>query len=95
VLVVTGQREVMELAGVEGWWRRLLELIAASTGVGSRGFGSADQHGMEWWCSRGHYIGQSQGEEAVAVGARARPMAVNGAILSGGGNGRGKREPVR
>jgi hypothetical protein len=95
VLVVTGQREVVELAGIEGWWRRLLELIAASTGVGSRGFGSADQHGMEWWCSRGHYIGQSQGEEAVAVGARARPMAVNGAILSGGGNGRGKREPVR
>jgi hypothetical protein len=55
------------LVGIEGWWWQLLELVATSTGVGRRGFGSGDQRGVEWWCSRGHYIGQSWGEEAVAV----------------------------
>jgi hypothetical protein len=58
---------VVELASGEGGWRQLLELIGTSTGVGRRGFGSADQRGVEWWCSRGHYIGRSRGEEAVAV----------------------------
>jgi hypothetical protein len=38
VLVVTGWWEAVELAGVEGWWQRLLELIAASIGTGRRGF---------------------------------------------------------
>jgi hypothetical protein len=57
----------VELAGIEGWWRRLLELVAVATGVGRRGFGSGDRHGMEWLCSRGHYIGWSRGEKAVVV----------------------------
>jgi hypothetical protein len=66
-LVVTGWWEAVELAGIEGWWRRLLELIAVSTGVGRRGFGSGDQRDVEWLCSRGLYIGWSQGEKVVAV----------------------------
>jgi hypothetical protein len=67
VLVVTGRREAVELAGIEGWWRRLLELVAVSTGVGRRGFGSGDRRGVEWLCSQGLYIGWSQGEKVVAV----------------------------
>jgi hypothetical protein len=55
------------LAGIEGWWRRLLELVTVATGVGRRGFGSGDRRGMEWLCSRGLYIGWSQGEKVVAV----------------------------
>jgi hypothetical protein len=66
-LVVTGRREAVELAGIKGWWRRLLELVAVSTGVGRRGFGSGDRRGVEWLCSRGLYIGWSQGEKVVAV----------------------------
>jgi hypothetical protein len=57
----------VELAGIEGWWRRLLELITVATGVGRRGFGSGDQRDMEWLCSRGLYIGWSRGEKVVAV----------------------------
>jgi hypothetical protein len=45
VLVVTGWQEAVELAGVEGWWQRLLELIAMSTGVRRRGFGRENQRG--------------------------------------------------
>jgi hypothetical protein len=67
VLVVTGRREVVELAGIEGWWRWLLELVTVSTGVGRRGFGSGDRCGVEWLCSRGLYIGWSRGEKVVAV----------------------------
>jgi hypothetical protein len=67
VLVVTRRREAMELAGIEGWWWRLLELVAVSTGVGWRGFGSGDWRGVEWLCSRGLYIGWSRGEKVVAV----------------------------
>jgi hypothetical protein len=32
--VVIGWREAVDSAGIKGWWWRLLELIAASTGVG-------------------------------------------------------------
>jgi hypothetical protein len=66
-LVVTGRREAVELASFEGWWRRLLDLVVALTGVGRRGFGSGDRRGVEWWWSHGLYIGWSQGEEVVAV----------------------------
>jgi hypothetical protein len=66
-LVVTGRREAVELASIEGWWRRLLELITVSTGVGRRRFGSGDRRGVEWLCSRGLYIGWSRGEKVVAV----------------------------
>jgi hypothetical protein len=52
---------------IEVWWRWLLELIAVSTGVGRRGFGSGDRHGVEWLCSRGLCIGWSRGEKVVAV----------------------------
>jgi hypothetical protein len=45
VLVVTGWREAVELAGVEGWWQWLLELIAMSTGARRRGFGRENQRG--------------------------------------------------
>jgi hypothetical protein len=65
--VVTGRWEVVELAGIEGWWRRLLELVTVATGVGRRVFGSGDRRGMEWLCSRGLYIGWSRGEKVVAV----------------------------
>jgi hypothetical protein len=65
--VVTGRREAVELVGIEGWWRWLLELIAVATGVGRRGFGSGDRRGVEWLCSRGLYIGWSRGEKVVAV----------------------------
>jgi len=57
----------VELAGIEGWWRRLLELVMVATGVGRRGFGSGDRRGMEWLCSQGLYIGWSRGEKVVAV----------------------------
>jgi hypothetical protein len=49
-------REAVELAGIEGWWRRLLELITASTGSGRRGFGRGNQRGDARW-DWGRFIG--------------------------------------
>jgi hypothetical protein len=43
--VVTGWREAVELAGIEGWWQRLLELIAVATGVGIGAAWSGCAHG--------------------------------------------------
>jgi hypothetical protein len=64
----TGDGEAAKLAGGEEALRHPLELDAAIFWAWRRGAIGGDGRGVEWWCSRGLYVGWSRGEEAVRQG---------------------------
>jgi hypothetical protein len=55
----TRDREAVKSAGGEEVLRHPLELDAVTFWAWRRGAIGGDGHGVEWWCSRGLYIGQS------------------------------------
>jgi hypothetical protein len=66
----TGDGEATKLANGEEALRHPLELDAVTFWAWRRGAIGGDGRGVEWWCSRGHYISQSRGEEAIRQGKR-------------------------
>jgi hypothetical protein len=55
----TRDREAAKSAGGEEVLLHPLELDAVTFWAWRRGAIGGDGHGVEWWCSRGLYIGQS------------------------------------
>jgi hypothetical protein len=66
----TGEGEAAKSAGSEEVLWHPLELDAATFRAWRREAIGGDGRSLEWWCSRGLYIGRSQGGEAVQQGKR-------------------------
>jgi hypothetical protein len=70
----TGDGEAVKLASGKEALRHPLELDAVTFWAWRRGAIGGDGRDVEWWCSRGLYIGRSRGEEMLRHGKR--PVAV-------------------